>query len=100
LKFGLGGRFDATNVITPELSVITSVSYDHQQYLGYTLTKIASEKAGIIKKAFPVWLVSEIIQFLKLSRKMPGKRSSSDQGVQPGPETDLPVNTGRLSIYL
>jgi len=50
VEVGLGGRFDATNVITPELSVITSVSYDHQQYLGYTLAKIASEKAGIIKK--------------------------------------------------
>jgi dihydrofolate synthase/folylpolyglutamate synthase len=53
VEVGLGGRFDATNVITPELSVITSVSYDHQQYLGYTLTKIASEKAGIIKKGIP-----------------------------------------------
>ncbi len=52
-EVGLGGRFDATNVITPELSVITSVSYDHQQYLGYTLAKIASEKAGIIKKGIP-----------------------------------------------
>jgi len=53
VEVGLGGRFDATNVITPELSVITSVSYDHQQYLGYTLAKIASEKAGIIKKGIP-----------------------------------------------
>ncbi|MFS4438258.1 bifunctional folylpolyglutamate synthase/dihydrofolate synthase [Paracoccaceae bacterium GXU_MW_L88] len=49
LEVGLGGRLDATNVITPELSVITPVSLDHQSYLGDTLTEIAGEKAGILK---------------------------------------------------
>ena len=49
LEVGLGGRLDATNVITPELSVITSISLDHAEVLGDSLTKIAREKAGIIK---------------------------------------------------
>ena len=54
LEVGLGGRLDATNVITPELSVITPVSIDHEQFLGDTLAKIAGEKAGIIKRGVPV----------------------------------------------
>ncbi len=53
LEVGMGGRFDATNVVRPEVSVITTISYDHQQYLGSTLEKIAFEKAGIIKKNVP-----------------------------------------------
>ena len=54
LEVGLGGRLDATNVITPAVSVITPVSIDHEQYLGNTLAKIAGEKAGIIKRGVPV----------------------------------------------
>lgn len=54
LETGMGGRLDATNVITPLVSVITSISMDHEAYLGDTLTAIASEKAGIIKKNVPV----------------------------------------------
>ncbi len=54
LEVGLGGRLDATNVITPLVSVITNVSMDHEMYLGDTLAEIASEKAGIIKKGIPV----------------------------------------------
>ncbi|CAM4106584.1 bifunctional folylpolyglutamate synthase/dihydrofolate synthase [Palleronia rufa] len=50
LEVGLGGRLDATNVVTPKLSVITPVSIDHQQYLGDTLPEIAGEKAGILKR--------------------------------------------------
>ena len=54
LEVGLGGRLDATNVIAkPALSVITTVDYDHQQYLGNTLTAIAHEKAGILKNGVP-----------------------------------------------
>ena len=54
LEVGLGGRLDATNVMTPRLSIITPVSIDHQQYLGETLPEIAFEKAGIIKRRVPV----------------------------------------------
>jgi dihydrofolate synthase/folylpolyglutamate synthase len=54
IETGLGGRLDSTNVITPLLSVITNISYDHIDILGNTLEKIAYEKAGIIKKNVPV----------------------------------------------
>ena len=54
IEVGLGGRLDCTNIITPELSVITNISFDHVQFLGDTLPKIASEKAGIIKHGIPV----------------------------------------------
>lgn len=53
-EVGLGGRFDATNVLTPLVSVITSIDFDHESYLGETIEKIAFEKAGIIKKGVPV----------------------------------------------
>ena len=51
---GLGGRLDATNIVTPLASVITNIDFDHQQWLGDTLEEIASEKAGIIKPSVPV----------------------------------------------
>jgi len=51
---GLGGRLDATNVVTPLVSVITNIGFDHMQYLGDTLEQIAGEKAGIIKPGIPV----------------------------------------------
>jgi len=54
VETGLGGRLDSTNVVTPELSVITNISYDHQEFLGDTLSAIAGEKAGIIKPRVPV----------------------------------------------
>ena len=54
LEVGMGGRLDATNVITPLLSLITNVSIDHEQYLGTTLAEVAAEKAGIIKQGVPV----------------------------------------------
>src|SRR5512136_3276770 len=54
IEVGLGGRLDATNVVMPKVSVITSLSYDHMAVLGNTLTLIAGEKAGIIKPGIPV----------------------------------------------
>lgn len=54
IEVGLGGRLDSTNIITPIVSVITNISLDHTQFLGNTLPKIASEKAGIIKPHIPV----------------------------------------------
>ena len=53
VEVGLGGRLDATNIITPELSVITNIGFDHMEYLGHTLAEIAREKAGIIKPNVP-----------------------------------------------
>jgi dihydrofolate synthase/folylpolyglutamate synthase len=54
IEVGLGGRLDSTNIVIPELSVITNIGIDHTQFLGDTLTKIAGEKAGIIKENIPV----------------------------------------------
>jgi dihydrofolate synthase/folylpolyglutamate synthase len=54
IEVGMGGRFDSTNVIRPELSIITNIGWDHVQFLGNTLAEIAAEKAGIIKEAIPV----------------------------------------------
>jgi dihydrofolate synthase/folylpolyglutamate synthase len=59
IETGLGGRLDSTNIITPELSVITNIGWDHMNILGDTLEKIAVEKAGIIKPEIPV-VVGEI----------------------------------------
>lgn len=54
IEVGLGGRLDCTNIITPDLCLITNISFDHVQFLGDTLGKIAAEKAGIIKPGIPV----------------------------------------------
>lgn len=54
IEVGMGGRLDATNIIKPEISVITNIGYDHMNVLGNTLEKIAGEKAGIIKSGIPV----------------------------------------------
>ncbi|WPD21207.1 MAG: folylpolyglutamate synthase/dihydrofolate synthase family protein [Candidatus Electrothrix scaldis] len=54
LEVGMGGRLDATNVVTPLLSLVTNVSMDHEQYLGNTLAEVSTEKAGIIKEGIPV----------------------------------------------
>lgn len=56
IECGLGGRLDSTNIITPQLSIITNIGFDHCQFLGHTLTEIASEKAGIIKQGVPIVL--------------------------------------------
>jgi len=60
IEVGLGGRIDSTNIITPEISVITNIGWDHMNMLGDTLEKIAFEKAGIIKPGVPV-VIGELI---------------------------------------
>lgn len=61
IEVGLGGRLDSTNILTPLLSVITNISFDHTQFLGNTLAEIASEKAGIIKPSVPV-VIGEAVE--------------------------------------
>lgn len=61
IEVGLGGRLDCTNIINPELCVITNISFDHVMFLGNTLAKIAGEKAGIIKKGVPV-VIGETVE--------------------------------------
>lgn len=62
IEVGLGGRLDCTNIITPELSIITNISFDHTQFLGDTLAKIAAEKAGIIKPCVPVVIGEDVAE--------------------------------------
>lgn len=76
-EVGLGGRLDATNVVEPAVSVITSLSFDHTQILGNTLSEIAREKAGIIKEGIPVILSPQndearrVIEQIALERSTP-----------------------------
>lgn len=69
IETGLGGRLDSTNVITPSVVGITSISIDHQNLLGPTLEHIAREKAGIIKKGIPVYTVPQDPMALKAIKK-------------------------------
>jgi dihydrofolate synthase/folylpolyglutamate synthase len=73
IEVGLGGRLDATNIVTPQVSVITSLSYDHMAVLGNTLTLIASEKAGIIKPDVPVVSAPQKEEALVVLEKVTGK---------------------------
>ncbi|MEZ5404792.1 MAG: folylpolyglutamate synthase/dihydrofolate synthase family protein [Verrucomicrobiia bacterium] len=63
---GMGGRLDATNIVMPHLSIITSISWDHQQWLGSTLEQIAGEKAGIIKSQVPVVSANQVEEVRKV----------------------------------
>ena len=66
---GLGGRLDATNIVTPLASVITNIQFDHQQWLGHTRAEIASEKAGIIKPGVPVITATDEPEALEVIAK-------------------------------
>jgi dihydrofolate synthase/folylpolyglutamate synthase len=74
IEVGLGGRLDSTNVITPLVSVITSISYDHTYLLGDTLAAIASEKAGIMKPAVPVVSAPQADEALLAIRRVAAER--------------------------
>lgn len=77
MEVGMGGRYDATNVILPEVCLLTSISYDHMEVLGNTLTKIATEKCGIIKPGCyvvshpQVEEVEKVIQAACMAKKVP-----------------------------
>ncbi|MDH5202014.1 MAG: bifunctional folylpolyglutamate synthase/dihydrofolate synthase, partial [Nitrospirota bacterium] len=66
VEVGMGGRLDATNIITPAVSVITNISYDHMKFLGNTLKEIATEKTGIIKDRVPVVISSQAPEVLEI----------------------------------
>ncbi len=93
IEVGLGGRLDATNIITPEVSVITSISFDHTHLLGNTLEAIAGEKAGIIKQGIPVVTgimeakALDVIQAKAEEQRAPLHLSES--WTTPLPKTDL-----------
>ena len=91
VEVGLGGRLDATNILTPEISVITSISLDHTYLLGDTLAEIAFEKAGIIKRGVPIVSAPqdpEAIEVLRTSsreRDAPLIEVGRDWDYEPGP---------------
>jgi dihydrofolate synthase/folylpolyglutamate synthase len=76
VEVGLGGRLDATNVVTPLVSVITSLSYDHMAVLGNTLAQIAGEKAGIIKEGVPVVSSPQKDEALAVLEKVAAERNA------------------------
>ena len=93
IEVGLGGRLDSTNIIIPELSVITNIGLDHVQFLGNTLPKIAFEKAGIIKQNIPVVIgethdETEAI-FHKKAKEQKSKIYFADQIVNKVLDSDL-----------
>ena len=102
LEVGLGGRLDATNVVLPSVTVITSLSYDHTALLGNTLAEIAGEKAGIIKPGIPV-VVSpqeqeaiEVIKRIAAERSAPLIQMGKDYLFEPGTHT---LKEQRLKIW-
>lgn len=76
IEVGLGGRLDSTNVITPILSIITSISFDHTNILGNTLEEIAGEKAGIIKSRVPVLVYNQSDSVLNVIKKVADEKNS------------------------
>jgi len=76
IEVGLGGRLDATNVITPRVAVITSLSYDHMVVLGNTLAQIAAEKAGIIKPGVPLVSAPQNEEALQVIEKVAAERNA------------------------
>jgi dihydrofolate synthase/folylpolyglutamate synthase len=76
VEVGLGGRLDATNIVTPLVSVITSLSYDHMAVLGNTLAQIAGEKAGIIKEGVPVVSSPQKDEALAVLEKVAAERNA------------------------
>ena len=93
IETGLGGRLDSTNVIRPEVSVITNIGMDHISFLGNTLEKIASEKAGIIKDEVPVVIGDCVEELYPLFKTIANEKSSAihfaHKGDLPFYETDL-----------
>jgi dihydrofolate synthase/folylpolyglutamate synthase len=91
VEVGLGGRLDATNVLTPEVAIITSLSFDHTYLLGNTLAEIAYEKAGIIKPGIPVVSASQqaealrVLEAVSREREAPLTEVGRDWDYAPGP---------------
>jgi dihydrofolate synthase/folylpolyglutamate synthase len=68
VEVGLGGRLDATNIVRPQVSVITRIDFDHENYLGHSLREIAKEKAGIVKAGVPVATAAQLSEVRELLR--------------------------------
>ena len=93
VEVGLGGRLDSTNIITPEISLITNISYDHADILGASLAEIATEKAGIIKDGIPVIISETQIEVAKVFESVADQKNAqlvfADEVVFKSYQTDL-----------
>src|SRR5438132_5232152 len=95
---GLGGRLDATNIVTPLASVITNVHHDHEQWLGKTLARIAAEKVGIIKPGVPVIAAAQEPDALRVIEKTAGSAGAPLTKVFPAATNKPPLNDVKLSL--
>jgi dihydrofolate synthase/folylpolyglutamate synthase len=95
---GLGGRLDATNIVTPLASVITNIQYDHQKWLGETLTSIAAEKAGIIKPGVPVITATDAPEALAVIEKTALKQHAPLTLVSPTETKRPPLDNIELPL--
>ena len=93
VETGLGGRLDSTNIVTPEVAVITNISMDHTQFLGDTLAKIAAEKAGIIKSTIPIVIGETQAEikpvFIEKAKQLNASIQFADEGLIQEYESDL-----------
>ena len=96
---GLGGRLDATNIVTPMVSVITNIGFDHQQWLGDTLAKIAAEKAGIIKPGVPVITATEALEALAVIEAKAHELAAPLTIARPFPLSLLPAHLPLLGVH-
>lgn len=84
---GLGGRLDATNVVQPELAIITAIDFDHEEFLGHSIPEIAGEKAGILKPGATVICAAEHPEAIAVVR-----RRAAELGIGPGNFVDVPAD--------
>lgn len=95
---GLGGRLDSTNIVTPLVSVITNIQYDHQNWLGETLSSIAAEKAGIIKPGIPVITATEGAAALQVIRETARRQKAPLTVLTPTETRRPPLDTLQLPL--
>ena len=95
---GMGGRLDATNIVTPRASVITNIQFDHQKWLGNTLEEIAAEKAGIIKPGVPVITATDAPEALEVIART--ARDNDAPLIKVGQASSLSVAGGTLVVPL
>ncbi len=95
---GLGGRLDSTNIVTPLVSVITNIQFDHQKWLGETLASIAAEKAGIIKPGIPVITATEGAEPLQVITDTARRQNAALTVVSPADTHRPPLDTLQLPL--
>lgn len=99
IEVGLGGRIDCTNIITPILSVITNISFDHTQFLGNTLALIAAEKAGIIKEGIPCLIGEYTADTLPVFKAAATKKNATITLAQDNPIEDNNIDFELKGLY-